>query len=496
MSRIFRYAPSPTGRIHLGQVKAALIPYILAKKFNGKFILRIEDTDQKRNKADSVAMLLEDLQWLGITYDLGPENPTEKNEYFQSQRLSIYEKYINQLLAEDKAYPAYETPEERKEQIEQQRSKGQPAVYLGHHANLTEEERKKFAAEGRKPVIRLRVPKNQIITFKDEVFGEISVNTNQIGDIVIQKSDGTPMYNFAVVIDDHEMRVTDVVRGFGHLSNTSKQVLIYNIFNWQVPRFAHFSDIQNENQPGKLSKRYGAKSIAQFRAEGYLPEAIINYVVYISCSFHFKDKHEEIMNMDQIVEAIDYQNILKTNAKFNSSKLDWFNGQHIRILSNQDYIKRTIYWLENHAPQLHEYYQDFDSSLPSKFLTDRSLLQEGLMLVKERITKLSDIFSYLGFLFNDTDFNQVDITPTGHTREEFEIAREKLYNVIQSLQHPWTHREWESKIREAADSIGWRHADLFMALRLMIVGSRYSPPLFESMVMLGIDKCLKRINRN
>lgn len=493
MDRVFRYAPSPTGRIHLGHVKAALFPYILSRKVNGKFILRIEDTDKKRNKEEAVAMLLEDLNWLGLKYDFGPSTATEKNEYFQSQRQEIYKKYLNQLLLENKAYPAYETPEERAEQIKKQRSEGQIPVYSGEHANLTEEERRKFEEEGRKPVIRLKVPKNEIIKFHDRVFGEIQVNTNQIGDIVIQKSDGTPMYNFSVVIDDHEMKVTDVVRGFGHLSNTAKQILIYKIFGWTPPVFAHFSDIQNENKPGKLSKRHGAKSVAQFRAEGYLPEAIINYVTYISCSFHFKNKNEEVMTKEQIIEAIDYKNILKTNAKFNSAKLDWFNGQHIRRLSNEEYIQRVIYWLENYAKGLKEFYPDFDTNKIELFLSDKEKLQKGLLLIKERITNFYGIFSYLDFLFSDFEFADIDISPTNHNLKEVEIARAKLYEVIYSLKKPWTHQEWEAKIREAADLLGWKHGDLFMLLRLLIVGSPFSPPLYESMEILGIEKCLSRI---
>lgn len=496
MLRVFRYAPSPTGRIHLGQLKAALFPYILAKKHEGKFILRIEDTDNKRNQENAVKMLIEDLNWLGIEYDLGPDSGDTKNSYFQSQREEIYKKHIEELQKKNLVYKAYDTPEERAEQIKIQRSKGQSSVYSGNHANLTEEEIKKFEDEGRKPVLRLRVPKNEIIEFNDKIFGNIKVNTNQIGDIVIQKSDGTPMYNFCVVVDDHEMGVTDVIRGFGHLSNTAKQVLLYKIFNWEVPVFAHFSDIQNENQPGKLSKRYGAKSISQFRAEGYLPDALINYVVSISCSFHFSKKEDEIMTKEDIISAIEYEKILKTNAKFNTKKLDWFNGQHIRRLSDAEYLSQAMTWLKHEAKNLSNFDSNFDISIIDKFLSDTEKLNSGLLLIKERITKFSEIFSYLDFLFENNDSKPLDISPAKHTSEEFEIARMNLYNAIISLERPWSHSDWEAKIRTTADNIGWKHGDLFMALRLLVVKSPFSPPLFESMEILGSDECLKRIKEN
>jgi nondiscriminating glutamyl-tRNA synthetase len=491
MAKITRYAPSPTGRIHLGQTKASFFPYAVAKKDGGKFILRIEDTDAKRNKPEAVEQLLEDLKWLGIDYDLGPENPNEKNEYFQSQRQEIYKKYIDQLLAEDKAYKAYDTTEERAEQIKLQRSKGQSPVFFGE--KLSDEQEKKYESEGRLPVIRLKVPRNEIIVFEDKVFGKVSVSTNQIGDMVIQKSDGSPMYNFCVVIDDHLMGVTDVLRGFGHLSNTSKQVLLYKIFGWKAPNFAHFGDILNENVPGKLSKRHGAKPIAQYRAEGYLPDAMLNYVVTISCSFHFANKDEEIMSRDEFLSKIEVDKILKTNAKFNTQKLDWFNGQHIRQLSNEEFVKSVVTWLENHAKNLKDYDANFDTDLVDVFLSDKDKLERGLLLIKERVTKWSEIFSYLKFLFIKPVNTEIDHTPTKHSKEEFDLMVSKIYNEVNILSVPWTHAEWEQKIRALADQTGWKHGDVFMALRLRIVGSPFSPPLFESMEILGKQESLERL---
>ncbi len=491
MAKITRYAPSPTGRIHLGHVKASFIPYAIARNSNGKFILRIEDTDHKRNKPEAVSQLLEDLKWLNIDYDFGPNNADSKNDYFQSQRQEIYNKFIDQLLSEDKAYLAYDTPEEREEQIKIQRSSGKFPVYFGE--KLVEEIEKAFIIEGRKPVVRLKVPRNEIIVFEDKVYGKVSVNTNQLGDLVIQKSDGTPMYNFCVVIDDHLMKITDVARGFGHLSNTSKQVLVYKIFGWEVPEFIHFSDIQNENALGKLSKRHGAKSIAQFRAEGYLPDALLNYVVNISTSSQFATKDEEILNREQFITNVIPKKLLHTNAKFNTQKLDWFNGLHIRRLSNDEFINKVMIWLKNYSRPNKEYLENFDIDLIEIYLSNEEVLKKTLPLIKERVTKFIDIIPYLKFFFIPPSTTTIDITPAKHTKEEFEQVITKIYNKFIYLNTPWVHEDWETTIRSIGDEAGWKHGDVFMALRLKIVGSPFSPPLFESMEILGIDECLKRI---
>ncbi len=492
--RTFRAAPSPTGHLHLGNGKAYIINYALSRAYNGRFILRIEDTDNNRNRMDTVDNIIKDTEWLGVRYDAGPKIG-EKNEYFQSERMPLYQKHIDQLLQEGKAYKAYETPEERAMQIEEQRKKGGSPVYSGAHANLTAEEQQAFEAEGRKPVIRLKVPKDTIVEFEDKVFGTVKVNTNTIGDLVIQKSDGTPMYNFCVVIDDHDMNVTDVVRGFGHLSNTAKQVLIYQIFGWDIPTFAHFSDILNEDGIGKLSKRKGAKPLTFYRADGYLPEAIYNYVTVISCSFSFSSKEEEIMTPDQIFSSISYDKILHTNARIDPKKIDWFNGQHIRKLSPDELYDRVIAWLENDARTIKDFDENFDEGLIDLFLENTDVLRQALPLVHQRINKLSDIFGQLKFLFKEPDVASIDVTSSNHTLEEFVTASQKIYNGFQSIIPNPDQPTWEQTVRSIGDALGWKHGDVFMVLRLLVVGDKFSPPLYESMQLLGWDECVSRIDR-
>lgn len=494
MQNVFRIAPSPTGYLHLGHAKLFLINYALAKNCGGKLICRIEDTDFKRNNEDAVKALLDEIDWFGIQLDAGPSKEG-KNEYFQSQRLKIYQEYAQKLIDEGKAYKAYETPEERAKQIEEQRKSGKSPVYKGNHRNLTPEQINQFEKEGRKPIIRLKVETNQNVSFEDGVLGKITVNSNTLGDFAIMKSDGTPMYNFSVVIDDHLMGVTDVVRGKEHISNTPKQILIYKAFGWEPPKFAHWSVLLNENEPGKLSKRRGAKPIIQYRAEGYLPDAIFNYLIVISFSFHFQNKYEEIMTRDEIISKVSIDKILKTNARFNSAKLDWFNGQHIRRMKKEAFIENVVSWLKNDAQKIKLFNKDFEDELIDLFLKNEHLLRKALPLIQERIVKYMDIFQYLRFFFIPPNKYKLDIFPTKHNKDEFEEARIKLYYEIDALGEAWTHQSWENAIRNLADRIGWKHGDLFMALRLLITGSKISPPLYEVMEILGKNECLKRIGK-
>jgi len=493
MQRVFRIAPSPTGYLHLGHAKLFLINYALATNCGGKLIYRVEDTDFKRNKEEAVNVLLDEIEWFGVILDAGPSREG-KNEYFQSQRLEIYQKYVKQLLDEGKAYKAFETPEERAKQIEEQRKSGQSPVYNGNHRNLTSDEIKQFEQEGRKPIIRLKVEKNQDIEFEDGVLGKIIINSNTLGDIAIMKSDGTPMYNFCVAIDDHLMGVTDIVRGKEHISNTPKQILVYKAFSWQPPKFAHWSVLLNENEPGKLSKRKGAKPIIQYRAEGYLPDAIFNYLMVTSFSFHFQNRDEEIMTRDEVIAKVSIDKILKTNAKFNAAKLDWFNGQHIRRMKREAFVENVFNWLKSEAGNITQFDDNFDGELIKVFLEKKDILMKALPLVQERIVKYKDIFEYLRFFFIRPNRDNLDVTATKHELNEFEEVSQKLYSEISTLGDTWTHESWEKAIRNLADNVGWKHGDMFMALRLLISGSQFSPPLFEAMEILGKEECLKRIS--
>jgi nondiscriminating glutamyl-tRNA synthetase len=478
--------------LHLGHILGPLISYSLAQSQKGEFILRIEDTDSKRNQQDSADNIIRDLKWLGVDYNKGPEIG-QKNEYFQSERLDLYRKYVDQLLAEGKAYKAYETPEERELQIVEQRKKGQLPIYMGGHADLTDEQRAAYEAEGRQPVVRLKVPRNELIEFDDYVYGHVKINTNAIGDFVIQRSNTYPMYNLAVVVDDHLMNVTDVIRGFDHLNNTPKQILIYRALGWDTPRFGHHSSLLSEDGNGKLSKRKGAKPIAKYRAEGYMPDAIFNYIMLNTCSFTFSSKEEEIMTREQIFSKISADKVLKTNSRFNPQKLDWINGQHIRLLTVDQFEAKVIEWLEAHARSLTKFDESFDDSIVDSFLANQDILKKALPLIHIRIDKFIDVLTQLKFLVVAPDPKSIDVTPSKHTKDELNEALKQLAESLDKVAYPWVQVEWEAAIRELADKLGWKHGDLFMALRLAVVGDRFSPPLLESLNILGKDECIARI---
>lgn len=491
MQPTYRIAPSPTGYLHLGHAKLFLINYALAQNSNGKLIYRVEDTDLKRNSEEAIGFLLDEIEWFGVKLDGGPERKG-KNEYFQTTRFPIYKEHVEKLLAEGKAYKAYETPEERAKQIEDQRKKGELPIYSGAHRNLTPEQIKIFGSEGRKPMIRLKVEPNRIVTYHDEVLGEISFNTNTIGDIAIMKSDGSPMYNFAAAIDDHLMGITDVVRGREHISNTPKQILIYNAFGWELPRFAHWSALLNENAPGKLSKRKGAKSLILYRAEGYLPDAILNYLIVVSFSFHFQSKDDEIITREEIINNVRVDKILRTNSKFNAQKLDWFNGQHIRRLTPEDFEIKIKTWLEKEIRPINIFSPEFDIKIADKFLENFELIKKALPHVQTRISKYIEIFDLLKFLIERPQKSHVDMSPANHQGEELENAIDQLYHIFSKMEEGISHSEWETSIRSTADQLEWKHGDLFMLLRLIVVGSRFSPPLFEMIALLGKSEIEER----
>jgi len=285
-----RFAPSPTGYLHIGGARTALYNWIFARQNNGKFVLRIEDTDAERSTEESIEAILESMKWLNLDWDEGPEKDGDYGPYFQSKRLDIYNKYLDKLIEEGKAYRCFCTPEELAEKKEKARKEKKQYKYDGKCRNLSKEEINKNLKENKPFVIRLKVPQNEEIIFNDIVRGEIKVNTSIYDDFIIRRSDGYPVYNFAVVIDDALMKINYVIRGDDHISNTPKQILIYKALDFKVPDFAHLSMILGEDKT-RLSKRHGATSIQQFKEEGYLPEALINYLARLGWGY---DDSQEI----------------------------------------------------------------------------------------------------------------------------------------------------------------------------------------------------------
>ena len=342
-----RYAPSPTGHLHIGNARTALFNYLFARHNKGTFVLRIEDTDTKRNIADGERSQMENLHWLGIDWDEGPDKPGEYGPYRQSERKGIYQPLIQELLDKDLAYESFMTEDELNEQREAQKARGEAPRYEYEYEGMTKEEIKakqdEARAKGLKPVVRIRVPKNVVYEWDDIVKGHVSFNSDTIGgDFVIQKRDGMPTYNFAVVVDDHMMKITHVLRGDDHVANTPKQLAVYQAFGWEAPVFGHMSLIINTETGKKLSKRDESvlQFIEQYRSLGYLPEAMFNFITLLGWS---PVGESEIFSQKDFIKMFDPKRLSRSPAAFDGKKLEWVNNQYVKAA---DVTAACINWLQ------------------------------------------------------------------------------------------------------------------------------------------------------
>src|SRR5690625_265207 len=338
-----RYAPSPTGDLHIGNARTALFNFLYAKHFDGKMIIRIEDTDDKRNVDGGEESQLKYLNWLGVDWDEGADIGGEYGPYRQMERLDIYQKYIDELLEKDLAYKCYMTSEELEREREEQRAKGQVPKYSGAHSHLTKEQIEAFEKEGRQPSIRLRVPENKTYQFNDIVRGNITFESSDFGDWVIVKKNDIPTYNFAVVIDDYLMNITHVLRGEEHISNTLRQIMFYEDLGWEAPRFGHMTLILNEERK-KLSKRdqHILQFIEQYHNLGYLPEALFNFITLLGWS---PTGEEEIFDRETLINIFDPDRLSTSAAIFDQQKLKWMNGEYIKKADVNDVIDLAMPYL-------------------------------------------------------------------------------------------------------------------------------------------------------
>ena len=458
-----RIAPSPTGAPHVGTAYVALFNWAFARRHKGKFLLRIEDTDQKRLVKGAEKQILEALSWLGLDWDEGP--------FRQSERLPIYKKHAEQLVAEDRAYYCFCSPARLEEVRGKAQEKGLPPKYDGRCRKLSPSKAKKRAKK-EKFVIRLKVPRKGKTGFNDLIRGEIHFENRIINDQVLLKSDGYPTYHLAVVVDDHLMGVTHVFRAEEWISSTPKHILLYQAFGWNMPEFAHFPVLREINR-SKLSKRHGAVGILEFKEGGYLPEALLNFLTLLGWS-HPEGK--EIFSLDEFVEKIDLSRVSTSAPVFDREKLDWMSGEYIRKLKVQSLKLRIKKYLKNHRG----------------LSVDDRVLGKIIPLVRERIKKLSDFEELAGFFFKDVSWTEDKLVDRG---ESVGSVVEKLSSVIElfTAQTKWEIKSLEKKTRALAQDKDWKTSTLFMLLRVAVTGQTISPPLFESMEVLGKDKTLARL---
>ena len=475
-----RYAPSPTGDLHIGNARTALFNYLYAKHFNGKFIIRTEDTDSKRNVEGGEESQLTYLKWLGIEWDEGADIGGNYGPYRQMERLDIYQKYIDDLLERDLAYECYMTEEELEQEREEQRAKGQVPKYSGAHANLSAEEIEAFRKEGRKPAIRLRVPKNRTYTFNDIVRGNISIESSDYGDWVIVKKDGIPTYNFAVAIDDHLMEITHVLRGEEHISNTPRQMMIYDAFGWEPPTFGHMTLILNENRK-KLSKRdqHILQFIEQYKTLGFLPEAMFNFITLLGWS---PGGEEEIFSKEELINIFDPKRLSTSAAIFDSKKLEWMNGEYIKKADVETVIELAL----PHLIEAGKIAQDADEQKLSWIKEIIALYQEQLRYGAE-IVELTELFFKTEIHYDDAARK---VLAEEQVVEVLQVFTDKLIHLDE-----FTAEQIKEQIKATQKETKHRGKKLFMPIRVATTGQTHGPELPKAIELLGKDVVIARLDR-
>ena len=467
-----RIAPSPTGSLHLGTVRTALYNYLFTKKTGGKFILRVEDTDQQRNKDEYTKEILEGFKWLGIKFDEGP--------YFQSERLELYRKSAQKLIDKEKAYHCFCTQEELDELRKIQRAAKVPEKYDNRHRKLTDEQKKKYLDEGRKAVIRFKLPDNVDIKWHDLIRGDVSVNTSDLGgDPVIMRADGIPLYNFAVVVDDGDMKMSHVVRGDDHLHNTAKQIPIFQALGFEVPTFGHVPLIFTHDRE-KLSKRKHGDiaNIDKYQKEGYLPEALCNYLTHMSWTR--PDNPEiEIFSIDEVANLFEFERISKSSAIYDLTKLHWFNNHYLKAKSSEETFNLSKKYLE----------KELNLSMYPK----EQLLQM-IDSVKAGLNKLDELPGLIKFFFNDGfDLNSSENQKILSTENAKQVLT-KVLQALDSINFSDSH-ECKKDIDNIGKELNLKGKDLYWPLRVAIAGSNKGPDLGLIISLLGKEKIKTRIDK-
>lgn len=477
-----RYAPSPTGNLHIGNARTALFNYLFARHNDGTFIIRIEDTDKKRHVDEGEESQLKYLQWLGIDWDEGPVQGGDFGPYRQSERNELYQKYVDELLARDLAYKCYVSSEELEEMREKQRANGVMPHYDGRHAHLSEEEQAQFEAEGRQPVIRVRVPEQTTYTFDDMVKGDISFESKDIGgDWVIQKVDGTPTYNFACAVDDHHMKISHVLRGDDHISNTPKQLMIYDAFDWEPPRFGHMTLIINAETGKKLSKRDESilQFIEQYNNLGYLPEALFNFITLLGWS---PKGEEEIFTKQEFIDMFDYKRLNTSPAAFDQKKLEWITNQYIKELPDED----VVALIQPHLVEAGVFPAD-PSEADREWITKLANLYKEQMSYGQEIVSLADLFFGEGIAF-DEEAREVlsgETVPTvleafkKHLADVDVFEKDNIFPAIKAVQK----------------ETGVKGKNLYMPIRVATTGQQHGPELPLAIELLGKNKAIGHIEQ-
>ena len=473
-----RFAPSPTGYLHIGGARTALFNWLFARKMGGKLILRIEDTDTERLKEDSVSQILTSLKWLGLNWDEGPEAGGECGPYYQSERRELYSKYAQQLLDEGKAYYCFCTPADLEAEREKQRAAKQPFRYARTCRDLDPEVAKARAAAGEPYSVRIKIPTEGSITVHDLIHGDVTFNMDQFDDFVIVKSNGMPTYNFAVVVDDHLMGMTHVLRAEEHLSNTPKQLLIYEALGFEPPKFGHMPMILAPDR-SKLSKRHGATSVEEFRAQGYLPEAIINYLTLLGWG---PGDEREIFTLEETVKLFELEQMSKKAAVYDTKKLTWMNGQYLSELP-----------LEKILPEAETFFIKYGLVTKEWLAENKEYFAKLVDTVRVRVKTLQEVADASAYFFKDVEaYDEKGVAK--HFKPE---AAELLEKCIAALEadEVFDLISTEAIYNKIAADNGLALGKVIHPTRLALTGRTVSPGMFDVMVLLGKEKTLARMRK-
>jgi glutamyl-tRNA synthetase len=474
-----RFAPSPTGDLHIGGARTALFNWLFARKKQGTFVLRIDDTDLERSTSKSLQGILDSLNWLGLDWDEGPLKGGAFGPYYQSERREIYQKEIERLLKNGKAYYCFCSAEELAAARDAAKKEGKSHLYSGRCRNLTAEQCQRFIKEGRKPVVRLRTPKEGLTVVEDLIRGKVSFENNLFDDFILLKSNKWPTYNFASVVDDYQMQISHVIRAEEHLSNTPKQILIARALGYPLPGFAHVPMILAPDR-SKLSKRHGAISVEEFRKQGYLPEAMINYLALLGWS---PPGEEELFSIEQIIADFSLEQISKTAAIYDLKKLTWMNGHYLRKSSLERIVQLSVPYLQETG---------YISRKPDE--TEHKKLKAIINAVRERVRTLAEVVDAVEYFYTD-----------GFTYEEKGVRKVFQKEGVRELliatkSYLSTLERFDVESVEAAysqlrEKLGVSAGRLIQATRLALTGRTQGPGLFEIMAILGQEKTLQRLER-
>jgi len=473
-----RFAPSPTGRPHVGGMRTAMFNWLLARHSGGKFILRIEDTDVTRMVDGAVDYIMEGLKWLGLDWDEGPDVGGDYGPYYQSQRLHLYREAAERLVAQGDAYYCYCSPERLEKMRREQVARKQPPGYDRHCRDLTPEERESMEAKGITPVVRFWVPLEGQTSFNDLIYGDVVFENSSIDDFVMLKSDGYPTYHLANVVDDYAMEMSHVIRGEEWISSTPKHLLMYRALGYTPPQYVHHPLIIGPDR-AKLSKRHGDVSILEFRERGYLPETMFNFIALIGWSL---DDKTELMTRQELIDYFALDRIGKTGAVFNREKLEWMNGVYIRNLSPEDFVQRSLSFLEEGLPAAVKRPLDID------------YVRKVMPLVQERAKTLEELPELVDFFFlEELEYDTEMLVGKKMTPELTVMALEQSQARLQVIES-FDEESLENMLRPLAVELELKTGQLFRALRNAVTGRTATPPLFQTMAVLGRECCLNRIS--